>query len=151
MYNCLSLQPDLKLTARRTEKKEVKRCDAQRISGRIRISSLHAEQWLTREMRNKSRNESFEKSEEKFGDKNTHRIFAVRSKKLQVLRNTDRCFLRKENLKKQQKVFDDLIKALTFASPNDRGFENKGRREAERSLKEWKQQYVNQAFTVRLC
>ncbi len=69
----------------------------------IRISSLHAAQRLTREMSEESRNKSFEKSEEKFGDKNTRRIFAVRSKKLQVLRNTDRCFLGKKTSKNSRK------------------------------------------------
>jgi len=49
------------------------------------------------------------------GDKNTRCIFAVRSKKLQVLRNLIAVSQGKKLTKKWQKVFDDLIKALTFA------------------------------------
>ncbi|HTI94661.1 MAG TPA: hypothetical protein VL727_28920 [Puia sp.] len=54
-------------------------------------------------MSDESRNESFEISEEKFGDKNTRRIFAVRSKKLQVLQNIGCCFLRKKVSKNSKK------------------------------------------------
>jgi hypothetical protein len=54
-------------------------------------------------MSERSRSESFEISEEKFGDKNTRRIFAVRSKKLQVLQNIGCCFLRKKVSKNSKK------------------------------------------------
>ena len=69
----------------------------------IRISSLHVAQRLARETSEKIRNESFEKGEEKFGDKNPRRIFAVRFKKLQVLQNIDCCFLRKKTSKNGKK------------------------------------------------
>jgi hypothetical protein len=35
------------------------------------------------------------KEEQKFGDKDSHRIFAVRIKNLEVLQNTIGCFLRR--------------------------------------------------------
>jgi mRNA-degrading endonuclease YafQ of YafQ-DinJ toxin-antitoxin module len=61
----------------------------------------------------------------------------------------DRLFFEKEKTKKQQKVFDELIKALTFALPFEPRFKKRGLERAGRSLKEWKQQRVNQVFTVR--
>jgi len=45
-----------------------------------------------------------------------------------------------------KKVFADSIKALTFAIRS----KITGWQQAERSLKVWKQQHVNQVFTVRL-
>ena len=71
--------------------------------------------------------------------------FATRLKKAEVLQKRPPV-IRGEFFRNRQEYLDDLIKALTFASR----LKKRAAKKAERSLKVWKQQHVNQVFTGKI-
>jgi len=99
----------------------------------------------------KSRDESFEKSE---GKNLVIRILVVSlpsaSKKSKFFKIRNAVFLERK-LQKIAESFCWFDKGSYLCTPNRTRVRMGSVVKPKRSLKEWKQQYVNQAFTVRLC